>query len=546
MLRSLRFAYPLFLLVTGCQPAADPAAPATPTDPLMQLEADTGHSWTVRWHKDIHTPAFMEGRTSPLAATPTDAQRAGRAFVKKYGSLFQLDGPDDEVLPVGAETDELGMTHARFAQRKGHLPVWGGELLAHFDTDGALIRLNGRLHPIAAVPDPAQLDADQARVAATLDARTLRPGIDPSEFATRAPEQVLYPVAPDRVKLAWRVEVSVQDPAGPLELESFVDASDGTILHHDDQIDSVDASGVGVFGDHQTLDVTEKRGSYWLEDGQRGGLKTYSARDKTRLPGSEVHSKDPNDWDSDGAASGAAVDAHAYAGLAWDYFANVHGRAGWKGDSVGPHVTVHYGDRFANAFFNGRQLVFGDGDGQTLAPLAGALDVVAHEYTHGVTAATAKLGHEGESGALNEAVSDVFGCLVAAANGGTRWQMGATVYHPRGKSKPIRDLAHPHASGNPQNLSEYRDTQDDQGGVHLNSTIASHAAYLMSQGGSGVHAIGTGDTGKIWYRALTRYLTSQSGFADAADATRSAASDLKVGVDATRDAWVAVGVTSEQ
>jgi Zn-dependent metalloprotease len=317
-------------------------------------------------------------------------------------------------------------------------------------------------------------------------------------------------------------------------LESFVDAQDGSILHAADITNFVAGSGVGVFGDQQQLEVAVKGKGYILEDATRGSppMRTYTANGKTRRPGTIVRSKDATHWDEAGDAHGAAVDAHAYVATTWDYFAKVHGRAGWDGKGKGVHATVHFSQAYDNAFFDGKQLVFGDGDGRVLSPLSGALDVVAHEFTHGVTFHTAKLGYEGQNGALNEAVSDIFGCFVAGD-----WQMGETVFHQNGHAHALRDLADPHASNNPETMNEYVNTQDDNGGVHVNSTIASHAAYLMAR------TLPRATVEKIWYRALARYLHATADFAAAADATMAAARDLGNGAEtAVKQAWVAVGV----
>jgi len=115
--------------------------------------------------------------------------------------------------------------------------------------------------------------------------------------------------------------------------------------------------------------------------------------------------------------------------------------------------------------------------------------------------------------------------------------MGETVYHPSGHATAMRDVADPHASNNPASMSEYVQTTADNGGVHVNSTIVSHAAYLMAR------KLPLATVQKIWYRALTRYLHASADFADAADATLLAARDLGSGVEtAVRAAWVAVGV----
>jgi Zn-dependent metalloprotease len=551
MLRSLARVLPLVFLVplVACRAggALDPTGDGgSAVDPLQQLDEDTGVTWKVRYHSDVHIPAYLAGRTAPMAVTPADALRAGEAFLTHYHALFQIS-PDDALSSEGAETDDLGMTHARFSQKHDKVPVWGGDLMVHFDQDGALVQVNGRYLPVATPPLAPTLTADQARVAAALDARTLRPDVDSSLFVTRVPDLMIYPITPTEGRYAWRVETELEGASPPLDLETLVDAVDGSVLHHDDMIDTLEGSGVGVFGDTRKLTITQKKSSFYLEDASRGGQKTYSDSGRTRLPGSEVHSTDPDHWDEAGTAAGAAVDAHANIATTYDYYLKTHKRAGWDGKGTGIHAVVHYGQDYDNAFCDGSHLVFGDGDGATLLPTAAALDVVAHEYTHGITFNTAKLVYEGQSGALNEAISDLFGCFVSQASGRKGdWQMGETIYQgSNGKLQAMRDLADPHATDAPADMSEYSETTDDQGGVHFNSTIVSHAGYLMSEGGSFGRGLGAAMTARIWYRALTHYLTSRATFRDAADATLSAAHDLGADEDTVRAAWIAVGVLSK-
>jgi Zn-dependent metalloprotease len=142
-----------------------------------------------------------------------------------------------------------------------------------------------------------------------------------------------------------------------------------------------------------------------------------------------------------------------------------------------------------------------------------------------------------QSGALDEAISDVFAAFIAHHDGrGHEWRIGESV------GQPVRDAADPHRSANPASMSEYVMTADDNGGVHANSTIASHAAYLMTAGSQG---LGWEQAAHVWYRALERYLTSRAQFVDAADATAAAARDLGLSDSVVHDAWVAVGVLNE-
>ncbi len=548
----------LALFVAACEgPAAFPPIVTDPAGALAALEAETGHTWRLRRHPSLGTPAFLEGRTQPLAATARDAQRAARQFLSQHERLFSLRSAVDDLADVSTESDDLGMSHARFQQRVGHVPVWGSDLLVHFDRDGSLVRVNGRY---ALLDGPASLEprltADEARVAAAAIARGLRPLAGPNAAFTLGADLVVVPLedgalavgAARPARLAWRVSAGVADVDAPLALEALIDAEDGRTLAAFDRVVAVAGSGLGVFGDRKPVAIEKKTTAYWLEDRTRGQTpsRTFSARGKTRLPGSEVRSSEADRWDDDAAEGvpGAAVDAHAYVAKAWDYFQREHGRAGWDGGGTGVRAVVHFGDRVANAFFDGTELVFGDGDDSMTAPAA-ALDVVGHEYTHGIVAATAGLVPMGEPGAINEGLADLFGCLIAWTSGrGDRWQMGETIYHPGGQGQPLRDLAHPSATGQPERADQIEPTSSDQGGVHTNASIVGHLGWMLVEGvpadGTDAPVVGLGRelVGKLFYRALTHYLFAQAGFADLGDALIAAAHD--VGADSELPVGIAL------
>jgi Zn-dependent metalloprotease len=518
----------LCAFVAGCTSPI----PAADLDAVAALERDTGAHWRIRWHRDLRVVAWMEGRTPPLAVTSAGAERAGRAFLLRYHDLFGLSGDSAELDSDQGYTDERGMVHVRFTQRWAHVPVWGSELRLHFARDGTLIRVHGRSFPVGTPEVVPVRSAEEARVAALLDARAFRPDVDAAAFSTLTPRLWLHP-GPDGVRLAWCVQVDIRDGTRPMVLEIFVDATDGSLRHWSDRLRTLTGQGIGVFGQTRELTISERDGQYWLEDPSRGvspAQKTYSASGYAHLPGTGVHSKDPNQWDSVGDGAGSAVDAHANVARVWDYFRDVHGRVGWDGRAHGVHATVHFGSHHAGAFFDGRELVFGDGD-QTMSPPAAALDIVAHEFTHGLVLHTADLDGEGESGALHEAICDLFACFISG-----QWQIGRSVFHPAGQPQPIRDLEHPRRTGNPERLDQWVTSGD----AHRNSTVASHAGYLMAK------ALGSDVAARIWYRALTRYLTSHAELADAADATFAAAADLEHSDEtAVRDAWIATGVWRE-
>jgi thermolysin len=540
----------LACLWAACEgPAVFPLG-ADPDGAVAQLESETGHRWYLRRHPLLGTPAYLDGRTAPMAVTPRDAERAARLFLSQHRGLFALADTEAELATIDSDTDELGSTRTRFVQRIGRVPVWGSHLGVHFDSAGALVRVTGHYGPLAS-PSSLEptLSADEARVGAAVLARAARPAADPDTISTSVADLYIFPLEdgaattmPRPSRLAWHVIATVAEAQPPLRLETLFDATDGALLLAADRIETVAGSGVGVFGDRKPLIVAEKKTAYWLEDATRGQtpLRTFSAHSRLRLPGAELRSADAERWDVDASDGipGAAVDAHAHVARAWDYFAHAHGRPGWDGAGSGLRAVVHYGDRFANAFFDGTQLVFGDGDDNMTAPAA-ALDVVAHEFTHGVVAATAGLENQDEPGAINEGIADLFGCLVAWTSGqGGRWQIGETIYHPKGaRNRPMRDLANPHMTGQPASVDEIEPTGKDQGGVHTNASIAGHLGYLLVEGAAAsgklpaVVALGPDVTGKLFYRALSRYLFERSGFADLADALCAAARDLGGGLE---------------
>lgn len=432
--------------------------------------------------------------------------------------------------------------------------MWGSELLAHFDVDGALVRINGRYGPVVLPSSTSpSIDADGARVVAALQARALRPTAAPDDVSTSDAELLLFPVetelsagAARPTRLAWRTTASVSSAPGarPLRLETLVDAEDAHVLAAIDHVETMEGSGVGVFGDRKPIVVEEKRAGFWLEDREHGGSspsRTFSAGGKLRLPGSEVRSHAPDAWDTEPTSGtpGAAVDAHAHVTQTWDYFALEHGRQGILDDGSGVRTTVHYGTRYGGAFFDGTQLVFGDGNRLFTSPAA-SLDLVAHEYTHGIIANTSQLSPVGVGGAIDEGLADLFACLVSWNTGeGSRWQIGETIYHPRWHNEAIRDLAEPHRTGQPSQLSEV--TSDEP---HDNASIVGHLGYLLVEGGPlGPRALGPSLTGRIFYRAMTTYLFSQAGWSELADALLASAKDLAPASEPdVRAALVLVGI----
>lgn len=251
-------------------------------------------------------------------------------------------------------------------------------------------------------------------------------------------------------------------------------------------------------------------------------------------------------------------EAYENAGRTYDYFRRVHGRRSLDDRGMRLESTVHYGSGFSNAHWNGRQMIYGDGDGRYFQRFTASIDVVAHELTHGVTQYAAGLGASGQCGALAEHISDVFGVLVkqytlrqSAAR--ADWLVGAGLFTARVNGLAIRSMKSPGSAYDdpilgrdpqPSHMRDYVRTHGDDRGVHINSGIPNHAFYRVATmlGGNAWDV-----AGKIWYRALTTELGPRSRFQHCAAATWRAAGALfgrgSEPQDAVRAGWSDAGIT---
>ena len=276
----------------------------------------------------------------------------------------------------------------------------------------------------------------------------------------------------------------------------------------------------------------------------------YDALHGMTLPGKLVR--------SEGDAAGKDVSVNeAYDGLGatYDFFFERFGRRSIDGRGMRLDATIHYRKSFNNAFWNGRQMVFGDGDGVIFRRFTQSVDVIAHELTHGVTQFEAGLEYYGESGALNEHASDVFGVLVKQhvlkqTADQADWLIGAGLFGPGVKAKALRSMKDPGTAYDdsrlgkdpqPGHMRDYVTTEDDNGGVHINSGIPNRAfcvAALRFGGAAWLKA------GRVWYLALTDLLTEKARFADAAEVTIAVAGKEfgKEAAEIVGEGWRAVGI----
>ncbi|WP_217145265.1 M4 family metallopeptidase [Streptomyces sp. AC627_RSS907] len=281
----------------------------------------------------------------------------------------------------------------------------------------------------------------------------------------------------------------------------------------------------------------------------------YDARHGTDLPGRKVRGE------GEEPGQDATVN-RAYAGLGatFEHFLKVYGRNSIDGAGMPLDATVHYDREYNNAFWNGEQMVFGDGDGEIFLDFTIPLDVIGHELTHGVTQHTANLTYYGQPGALNESVSDVFGALIKQYSLGQTaaeadWLIGAGLLAPRVTGVALRSMKAPGTAYDddvlgkdpqPATMDDYVRTGRDNGGVHINSGIPNHAFYLAATALGG-HAWER--AGQVWYDVLTGgELAQDAKFADFAALTVKAARE-RYGdadeLDAVRKAWEQVGVRTQ-
>jgi len=515
------------------------------------------------------TPSARAVRLAP-GATELRSADARVDRLSRAGDLRLRRRQNDPLLASRA--------HERFDQFHKGVRVVGGDVTRQSD-NGRTESLFGTIHDgITLDPAPTLTPEDAVAAIAREAAADVPAGYEP--------ELVVLPLDAGGYALAYRGRVFGE--AGPRI--AYVDAHTGAVLltYSDLKTQAAIGSGAGVLGDPKKLSVNGSSGRYEAQDALRPpSLLTFDLNGNTirvrailagttPLQPSDLAADTDNAWNDP-----AIVDAHAYSGWVYDYLFKRFGRRGLDDADVPVLSIVHPADRrtvfsqspgtiglfFLNAFYAGDGLmVFGeglpslavDGAGRSWNYLSGALDVFAHELTHGVTDYSSRLIYRNESGALNEAFSDILGVSAEfyfqPAGGGplkAEYRIAEDVVTPGG----IRAIDNPGLFGDPDHYSRRYTGTADNGGVHTNSTIASHAFYLAIEGGvnrtSGMAVTGVGgeqreQIERTFYRAFTQMLPSDATFALARAATIQAARDLygpeSAAVRAVTEAWTAVGI----
>ncbi|MBD1821472.1 M4 family metallopeptidase [Cyanobacteria bacterium FACHB-DQ100] len=279
----------------------------------------------------------------------------------------------------------------------------------------------------------------------------------------------------------------------------------------------------------------------------------YTAENDTDLPGKIVR--------GEGAAAVEDVavnEAYDGSGATYDFFEEIFQRNSIDGFGMRLDSTVHYGEQYNNAFWNGSQMVYGDGDGELFNRFTISIDVIGHELTHGVTQSEAALIYRGQSGALNESFSDVFGSLIKQrvlnqTADQADWLIGEGLLTSKVNGVALRSMKAPGTAYDdpvlgkdpqPGDMSKIYTGRADNGGVHINSGIPNRAFYLTA---TAIGGYAWEKAGKIWYIALTERLRPSSNFRSAARVTSTIAAEL-YGANSTeqkavQNAWKTVGVS---
>jgi len=471
----------------------------------------------------------------PAAATNNQQGNSGgggfRALRGAEAAAFHI--PEDVQQIRSENLDNYGVQAVRYQQFFNGAKVFGGQLTIYTDASGTRLAVIGAYYPDLQAGNQVSLNAGQAQAAVSSRSEAAN-----GRFFT----DLMFDPA------SGRYFYNVESRAFDSRWFYWVDAGSGDILNFYNGL--TEGSGTGVLGDTKDLTglTTGSSGSGFQMVSTDGRQTTYDARNRNKLPGTLATDDDDN-WNSPGSTSpgqAALVDAQFYAKVTDDYYLNVHNFDWMNSYPQGMVSSAHLQRNYNNAYWNGEQMAYGDGDGTNFIEFSGDLDVVGHELSHGVTEATSNLIYQNESGALNEAFSDMMGTAIEFYYGTGNWTIGEDITVG---SNGIRNMANPGEDGDPSYYADRYTGTSDNGGVHTNSGIANHWFYLLVNGGqnansaraSGTNVQGVGLTAaeQITFLGFTA-LPSGATFCDARAGTIAVGGSHSANV---ADAWDEVGVT---
>lgn len=468
-------------------------------------------------------------------------------------------GSKEKLVVSNVVKDADGTVHTRYNRTYAGLPVLGGDLTVHESASGTFRGATRATNATIKVPTTtAKVAASTAKSSALKVAKA----DGAKKPAAKAPRKVVWAAGGTPV-LAWESVVGgLQHDGTPSELHVVTDAKTGQTLYEYEAVKN--GTGNSQYSGTVTIGTSQSGGQYQMNDTTRGNQKTYNLNRGTSGTGTLF--TDADDTWGTGSPSNtqtAGVDAHFGAQLTWDYYKSVHGRNGIRDDGVAAYSRVHYSSGYVNAFWSDSCFCMTYGDGQGNSKPLTSIDVAAHEMTHGVTSNTANLNYSGESGGLNEATSDIFAAAVEFWADNSEdvgdYLVGEKI-DINGNGTPLRYMDEPSKDGASK---DYWYSGIGNIDVHYSSGPANHFFYMLSEGsgaktingvsynaptsdGLPVPGIGRANAEKIWYKALSTYMQSNTNYAGARSTTLQAAADLFGSGSATyntvANTWAAINV----
>lgn len=508
-------------------------------------------------------PVYIERKTNPSKSDPdsSPAEKLSR-FLEETRMISGTTNPKEQFAVKQINEDRYGITHLKTIQRYRGIDIYGSEATLHLSAQKE--RFTGLFHNIEneinTVPVISSASAITT-VNSDLRLKTVVKELTANEkklLKYQSPETrlVIYKREGNAYSLAWEITFR---PNVVEVWKYFIDTETGSIIHSFNATCSdgpETATALDLNNISRTINTYLENGTYYLlniaepmfnSTTEEGMIITLDANNTstTELDYRYVTSAN-NAWNNK-----SAVSAHYNATRAYEYFLQTHGLNSINGTGGNIisfiNVAEDDGSSMENAFWNGQAVFYGNG-GEYFKPLAGALDVTAHELGHGVISNTANLEYYGQPGAINETYADIFGSMVDRDD----WLIGEditrTTFSPSGA---LRNMADPHNQGRegdhywqPKHVSEMYLGTEDNAGVHINNGIGIHAYYLYAT------AVSKNKAEQVFYHALENYLTKTSRFIDFRIAVIQSASDLfgEGSAEATEaaKAFDAVGIYDEE
>lgn len=504
---------------------------------LSRASKSQGVPLKARYHETFGTPRFLTGALSQPSSLPAAA--IASQFIEENRAALSLKKSDRPEI-VKVTRDKSGSQHVKMRLYRDGLEIWPAEVAVHINNRGQVVTFNGNYRTPEFVATKPVIEKTQALDIAL---KTLKPEVEVQSSA----QLIIYDWHVETPQLAWRVEVQAKK-VYPLREDMFINALTGEVINRIDRIYTWKAPVSCTVHPYINQNTTATVDGY--QDGSNillihtgkqmfpgtldpntlaGTIHAFDAQN-TNASQAVPFAADPNgDAVFDDTANiRAAGAAYYWMSNVYDWLLQTFNWNSYDNNGTALRMFVNFreeaGQGLDNAFWSGRELVFGDG-GTFFHNLAYGADVAAHELCHAVTDASAQLVYQFQSGALNESFSDVYASIFDNGN----WLIGEQIVKPAFGAPALRSMEDPNqgmSQGSngwqPKNMSQFQNlsAQQDNGGVHVNSGIPNHAFYKLAT------AIGMNDAGQIMHRALTTYLNRNSEFSDLRLAAETSAKDL--------------------